>query len=217
MEHRLSPAFELKRRSVAPSGEFEGYASTFNGPVDSYGHVIAPGAFSESLAMHKAQGTTPALLWSHDPREPIGKWISVVEDPYGLKVAGKLTLDVARARDAHALLKDDALGLSIGYVEIDSEYDSRRGTALLKKLMLFEVSVVAMPANPAARVTGVKSITSIRDLEDALRTLGFSGREAKRLAAGGWGALRRDDSDEVRDVAELLKQSAAQINSLNLE
>ena len=76
------------------------------GGSQAAGDIVAPGAFSKSLAAHKAAQSAPAMLWHHDPRQPIGKWLGLAEDAHGLKVEGKLTLGLARARDAHALAAD---------------------------------------------------------------------------------------------------------------
>ena len=54
------------------TGTLSGYASRFGGRPDAYGDVIAPGAFSASLAQHAAAGTRPLMFWSHDPSRPIG-------------------------------------------------------------------------------------------------------------------------------------------------
>lgn len=214
MQDRLSPCFEIecKRADVLASGEFAGYASTFGGTPDAYGDVIASGAFGRSLGEHQARGTTPAMLWAHDPGEPIGKWLALSEDPHGLAVKGKLTLDTRRGAEAHALLKDGALALSIGFRAVRSE-PLRTGGRLLTGIDLYETSLVAMPANPHARVTAVKSRPSdVRSFEMQLRdALGFSSREARRIAGPAWRALERrdDDSDEAQQVAALL-QAAAQ-------
>jgi hypothetical protein len=74
---------------------------------------------------------------------------------------------------------------------------------------LYEVSVVALPANHRARVTSVK-LDSPRDFEKLLRDGGLSNREAKRACAGGWKALARDEQstelDTVLNRIEKLEQ-----------
>jgi HK97 family phage prohead protease len=209
MEQRLSPAYECKFAAASAVGEFTGYASTFGGPPDAYGDIVAPGAFAKSLAAHRSDGTTPALLWSHDPSEPIGKWLSITEDRHGLAVTGKLTLGTHRGAEAYALLKDDALAMSIGYQTRNRE-TTKEGRTLLE-VDLHETSLVAMPANTRARVTSVKSFRpgDPRTLEAALRDeLGYSLREAKRLVSGGWRALSDDDSEELQSVAALIRGAA---------
>jgi len=216
---RLSPAFEFKASAVQASGEFSGYASTFGGPPDAFGDVIAKGAFASTLAAHKADNTMPALLWSHDPSAPIGKWVEMREDAKGLAVTGFLTLAVAKAQEAHALMRDGALALSIGFRTLDDSFGSD-GTRVLKKVDLLEVSAVALPANPRARITEVRSrIQDIRSFETAVRDeLGFSVREARRLAAGGWKAFTKDattPSDEVEALVKHLRSAVARIGANN--
>jgi hypothetical protein len=213
MQDRLSSPLELKFSGTETSGTIAGYASTFGGAPDAYGDLIAPSAFAKSLAEHAAAGTQPAMLWAHNPDQPIGVWTSLAEDRHGLKVAGKLTLQTQKGAEAHALAKDGALGLSIGYRAVNSTFSG--GHRVLTEIKLFEASLVAMPANPAARVTSIKSALdtpdNIREFEALLRdALGFSVREAKRLASGGWRALehRDDASGELQQVAALFKAAA---------
>lgn len=198
---RLSPVVFFKAQSQ-PSGEFTGYASTFGGAPDAYGDVIDPGAFAASLAEHAANDSMPALLWAHDPSEPIGRWLSLKEDYHGLHADGRLTLGTTRGKEAHALMKDGALGLSIGYRVKASKLLGT--TKVLTAVDLLEISVTALPANPGAKIIGVKSRPrTIRDYEAELRdALGFSTREAKALASRGWPALndRDDESEELQEL-----------------
>ena len=218
MTDRLSPALLLKASSVASTGVFTGFAATFLGAPDSYGDIIAPGAFAESLADHAKSGTMPAMFWSHDQSEPIGRWTDLKETSAGLEVAGKLTLETKRGAEAYALMKDGALGLSIGYgIPSGGAVYQDDHTRMLKKIKLWEISPVALPANPAAKITSVKSIIrpdNIRDLETRLRDdLGFSSREAKAIASRGWSALAAEQKDdELQQVAALLKSAAMQFN-----
>lgn len=108
---RLSPAVAFKATSIDKAGVFTGYGSTFGGVPDSYGDVVAPGAFSKTLA----SGRPVAMLWCHNSAAPIGRWLSIAEDREGLKVEGKLTLATQLGAEAHALMRDEAVGLSIGY------------------------------------------------------------------------------------------------------
>ena len=55
------------------------------------------------------------MLWGHDHKEPVGKWLTLKEDATGLQVTGRLTLGTRRGAEAYALLQDDALALSIGF------------------------------------------------------------------------------------------------------
>ena len=67
-------------------------------------------------------------------------------------------MQIARAKEAYALLASGVVGgLSIGYTPVEFSYNADTGTRLLKKVTLWEVSLVTFPANQAARVTVVKS------------------------------------------------------------
>jgi len=169
--------------------EVVGYGAVF-GNVDSYGDVIAPGAFAKSLSEIKSGARPmPAMLLSHNPEAlPVGKWTEMSEDSMGLRVKGFL-LDTSQGMDTYKALKAGAItGLSIGFRPIEyalrSKPDEPRRT--LKSVDLMEVSVVGFPANDKARVLSVKAeeVTTIRDLEHALRDAGYSKSEALRICAG---------------------------------
>lgn len=194
------------------AGTFTGYASTYGGDPDSHGDIIAPGAFADSLAEHERKGTRPAMLWQHDQTRPIGAWESFEDSEQGLLAHGRLTLDVPEAKSAHALMRDEALALSIGYMLDPADVELVNGARLLKRIHLMEISVVAMPANTSARIVGLKAAfnpdaPNPREFEKALRDAGLSANQSKRLLSGGWRALARDESeDDAEKVAVLVKQ-----------
>lgn len=195
-------------------GIIEGLASTYSEVPDAYGDVIAPGAFAQSLAAHKAAGTLPVMLWSHRSDEPIGHWLEMVETPAGLAVRGQLNLKTERGRQAfeHVDAKD-VTGLSIGFSIPDGGRKSNsNGTATLTAVTLEEVSVVALPANRGARITGVKSLASRAELEDLLRGTGLPGGAVKKVVAGGWPALSGSEPDpepNTDEIHRLLRQVSA--------
>ena len=195
-------AAQLSVKAMGSDGEFSGYASVF-GVRDSYNESVEPGAFMGSLARHADRGTMPALLWQHDTREPIGVWTRMEEDKKGLYVEGRLLVDDdPLARRAYAHLKAGSVsGLSIGFVSVREDYDNTDDIMRLREVDLWETSIVTFPANTSARVESVRAcdtIKNIRDFEAVLRDeLGFSVRQAKRLASGGWSAFQdRDDHDD---------------------
>ena len=141
---------------VEADGMFEGYASLFHVP-DLGKDVVEPGAFSESLGRRGPSGIK--LLWQHDPGEPIGRWLSLTENARGLFVRGQLSLQVARAREIHALMREGAVdGLSIGFRAERVRTEPRTGLRRLHKIDLWEISVVTFPMLPQARVTAVKQL-----------------------------------------------------------
>jgi HK97 family phage prohead protease len=199
-----SLALELKSDD---EGMVEGYGSVFGG-VDSYGDTIEPGAFASSIAKRK-----PKMLWQHRMDKPIGVWDEVIEDGKGLRLKGRIA-DIELGREARQLIQMGAMdGLSIGYRTLQDEM--RGNNRILKQVDLWEVSFVTIPADAAATVTGIKSIATERDCEDALRDMGFSRREAKAFVARGWGGIRnlRDadaglPDENLRD-AEAIKTQLA--------
>ncbi|NBO55615.1 MAG: HK97 family phage prohead protease [Actinobacteria bacterium] len=187
----LRIAAEIK--AVDDSGTIEGYGSIF-GNVDSYGDVVAKGAFSRTLESAVDSKRMPAMLWQHNADEPIGVWTAMREDAKGLYVKGKLA-DTQRGREALQLIKMGALsGLSIGYSTVESSFDNERDIRVLTDLDLWEVSPVTFPANDKARITVAKSadIKTRRDFEGFLRDAGFSRSDAKRIASRGFDLEQRD-------------------------
>jgi uncharacterized protein len=147
--------FSLKH--LEENGVFAGYASVFD-VVDSQRDVVLRGAFSDSLQQRQGE---IKLLWQHDMREPIGIIEELREDDRGLYLKGRLLMEVARAREAYALIKTGAVkGLSIGYSPRRYRVDPDSGVRMLAAVDLWEVSLVTFPANAAATVTVVKSTTS---------------------------------------------------------
>jgi len=186
--------FGLSIKSLTDEGAFEGYASIFN-TVDNGGDKVVPGAFVESLAEGRRKGRRVKMLWDHNPREPIGVWDDMAEDAKGLWGKGRLILDVPKAREVHALLKGGAVdGLSIGYRTKESEPDGN--VRLLKKVDLWEVSIVTFPMNDRTKVTAVKAdgaediIEKLRagdrlterEFEALVKGLGLTNSQAERAA-----------------------------------
>lgn len=207
-------SFVFEVRATGDDGTLEGYASVF-GVKDLYDDVIAAGAFVRSLGEHKSAGTMPAMLWQHDPSEPIGVWTEMAEDAKGLKIKGRLALDTSRGKEAHALLKMGALnGLSIGFVSKQWAYDKDTGVRTLTEIDLWEVSLVTFPANGKTRITNVKScddLTAPKDAERILRDAGFSKADALAFVSRvmRMGEARRDSADStavaIRAADRLLK------------
>ena len=136
------------------------------------------------------------------------------EDAKGLRVAGQLNDKTTAGRDAFEHIKaGDATGLSIGFgVPEGGRRYERDGTAVLVDVTLYEVSAVTMPANRHAQVTGIKSVTSLRELEALLHDeLHLPRLAAKKIAAGGWPALATAEQHDTATIAALLRESAARL------
>lgn len=199
---------------------FEGYGAIF-GNVDSYGDVIAKGAFKNTIREAKATGQWPAMLLQHgglgfsaEDMTPIGVWTDMEEDDKGLFLKGKLA-PTARGTEMYTLMKMQPRpainGLSIGYIPVKwkmrSTPDEPRRT--LEEIKLMEISPVTFPANPKARIQSAKSDLTIRIAEQALRDVGFSQAEAKAVVASGFKALhgQRDVDAGLGQLAALLQRN----------
>jgi len=125
------------------SVRFAGYAAVFD-RVDRGGDVVRAGAFGAARPV--------PLLWQHGG-PPVGTIETIGEDSRGLRVIGR----VEEPRLA-ALVRAGAVdGLSFGY----RVKAARRGHVReLTALDLVEVSLVAQPMQPLARVHAVDVGTS---------------------------------------------------------
>lgn len=200
----LDFAFELK---AADDGTFEGYGSVFN-ITDKGGDIVVAGAFAETLAAAKAAGRMPAMLWQHNPREPIGVYSEMSEDAVGLRVKGRLAMKTQRGAEAYELMKMGALtGLSIGYRVRDDSWDRVTGVRTIKKADLIEISPVTFPMNDASRVSAVKAIEELDSLSEIERHLrdvcGLSKSEATAMVSRIKSVSRSDSGDEAERLAEL--------------
>lgn len=202
---------EIKfQASETDTGRFTGYVSTYGGSPDSYGDIIEKGAFAATLERHRLNDTRPALLWQHDQTQPIGIWESFQDTDQGLQAEGVLNLDTVKGREAHALMKQGALALSIGFTLPEGGAELRSdGVRVLKSINLVEVSAVSIPANANARIHAVKAFDASQPdrkaFEMAVREmLGLNPTESKRLLENGWNGLASDQRSEKEQI-EIVK------------
>lgn len=200
------------------TGTFEGYGAVF-GNVDSYGDVIAKGAFKATLRDWKKAGSLPPMLVQHGgwmmtdmDALPIGKWEAMEEDDTGLRVKGRLiNLDTERGKNIYGAMREGVLdGMSIGYrakeFVIGTKPEEPRRT--LKAVELVELSVVTFPANGKARVDAVKGEgLSRRELERRLtQDAELSRSVARQLLAGGFEAIEaKQDAGEEGNLSDLAR------------
>lgn len=222
-------AFKVKLNADDAPGAIEGYVSAY-GVRDSMNEVVMPGAFADSLARQKREGSYPLMLWQHDTYEPIGVWDDLADDGKGLWGKGRLLINanVPTADKVYSLAKNDAVrGMSIGYREIDIVPGTNGEPTKLLKLDLLEASIVSFPANRRAMIDAVKSeheITSIKwwerlemlarkfrdgeplptkEYEEILREAGFPKSAAVQIASVGYAKSIRSDSggEEANEAA----------------
>jgi uncharacterized protein len=125
---------------------FAGYAAVFDRP-DKGGDIVRKGAFARAL---QRAGEVP-LLWQHRAGAVIGRVEHLSEDKRGLRVIGA----VGDARASRLLECKKVDGLSFGYRVREAK--STGSCRELIELDLIEVSLVANPMQPKARVHAVES------------------------------------------------------------
>ena len=157
--------------SVEDGQVISGYASLF-GTADRGGDIVQKGAYGASLERLSKEGRQVKMLWQHDPAQPIGLWEEVREDDRGLWVKGRLLDDVAKGREAAALIAAGAIdGLSIGY-RTKKASKTAQGQRLLMELELWEVSLVTFPMLPSARLTAKEdALLPLREAAAYLRSI----------------------------------------------
>ncbi len=193
MKHKQFVIHDLKMDDE--SRTVEGWASTF-GNKDHGDDIIAAGAFSESIKARK-----PKMLWQHDSSQIIGVWDSASETDQGLYVKGRI-LDTSLGNDAYTLAKAGAIdSMSIGYAVKDSSYDQKTGVRTLKKLDLWEVSLVTFPMNDKATITMVKA--AMEDIDEASDLLDQVTGMCDAYAAGEM----QPTAAAMATVAQLVRQA----------
>jgi len=221
----LTKSFGIKAESMGEDGgTVTGYASTFSRERDSYGDVVAKGAFLDTLAAWKeknAQGRYIPLLWGHDtenPKSNIGRVINAEEDDYGLLITAELDSENEKAQYVRRLLKQGRVyQFSFAYAVLDQgtvELEDGTEANELRKLDLFEVSIVPLPANRHAEVTDVKSgeiesnpDTSVVEVK-GVGTL----EELARIKAGRRNSAK--DADDLNRILELCGSIQSIVNGL---
>lgn len=207
MQHKF---LQLNSADVKFSGDsprvFEGYASKF-GNVDSYGDMIMPGAYADTIKAENRNGREVKMRWNHYGAV-IGKWLEIREDDIGLWVKGELTPGHSVASDVAASMQHKAIdGLSIGYWVDQNGYEMDGRLRKLKKINLIEISVVEEPADTLARVDGIKGMMeqadSLKELEAVLRdACGFSRADVAALVSRVK-SLSHGDRGGALDTGEL--------------
>ncbi|AXH47299.1 capsid maturation protease [Microbacterium phage Eden] len=146
-------------------GEFLAYASTWTREPDSYGDVVAKGAFADSIEEWDKSDSVLPILFGHDLVDPfsnIGYAKSMVEDDHGLLVHAVLDLENPKAKQVYRMLKGRRINqmsfafdvLEDGIVDLGDEKTARE----LRKMKLHEVSVVPFGANSDTEVLAVKAL-----------------------------------------------------------
>lgn len=154
----LYKSFEVK--SDAGAGSISGYFATYDRIPDSYGDVIAPGAFTDTIKAREETGHPFPLCWNHDLDQIIGK-VDKIEDTEKGPLFAASFFDTPLAQEKREIVKSGTVyQFSFAYNILDNapvELEDGQKANELRKLDLFEISIVPIPANQHAVMTEVKS------------------------------------------------------------
>ena len=142
----MTPSPQPLSRNGETGLRFAGYAAVFDRP-DRGGDVVRRGAFAKALE----RATEVPLLWQHKAGAVVGRIEHLSEDDRGLRVIAA----VGDVRAARLLGSGKVDGLSFGYRVRQAK--SAGGLRQLVELDLIEVSLVANPMQPKARVHAVQN------------------------------------------------------------
>ncbi len=204
------------------SSEFRisGYAS--KPVVDRVGDIVDVEAFTNTMDEFMQN---PIMLWMHDGADPIGTWDQYQIRPDGLWLSGTIAQGTPGTENARALIKQKVVrALSIGFREIDGG-PQEDGHYHIRRLRLFETSVVSVPANQAALFTldrGGKCI-EVKLLEDIMEDRNPNWDEFERVLSvgiadmdGKYKALEAQHAELVGKHAELESKLADLTEALTM-
>lgn len=183
----------IKAAGDGEAGTFEAIVSVF-GNVDSYGDVVMPGAFKDTLEAWESRGDPIPVYWSHrmdDPAYLIGSVLEAREVEEGLWVKARLRLDDdpagSKARQVYGLLADRLVTqFSFAYDVLDGAMAERDGQDVyeLRKLALYEVGPTPIGANQDTELLAVKAA------EHIARGMASNIKDGRVVAAGHIDSLR---------------------------
>lgn len=146
-------------------GQFIVYPSTFTKTPDSYGDIVAKGAFLDTIADWKESGNTLPGLYGHrmdDPDYFVAGAIDQGEDEHGWWVKGEFDLESPKGPQVYRLVKGRRLNqLSFAFdVEDAAPVEVEGGVKAneLRKLKVYEFSFVPIGANQDTSVVAVKAL-----------------------------------------------------------
>lgn len=194
MQIKLAGALPLEVKADdgnAAALHIKGYGAAF-GNVDSWGDIIAPGAFDAYLASENKARTK--LCYQHDFSEVIGKVTSLSVDETGLLFEADI-IDTTAGADVAKLLKAGAIDeFSIGYYADSYHFEKRAGydtdIRILDAVTVAEISPVTRAANPKAVLLDAKdeegthrALATMSDEDFKALKGAVADEEVRRLAA----------------------------------
>ena len=127
--------------------------------LDRGGDVIERGAWRKTLKEWKGRGDVP-IFWQHNAKYSVGKCLNLKLTREGLVGEAVLNMDDEDATKVWNKMKGGSIQfISIGGMVKKAEWmsmEERAKTGVMRKITemdLMEISLVANPANPSARIT----------------------------------------------------------------
>lgn len=204
LKHKTVHIDRASIKADSPHGGFKGYASVF-GVEDSYGESTVKGCFKNCLPSFLRDGW---IAVGHDwMRMGCGFVNAAAEDDYGLLIDVDFHSDAesqaVRTKVEERIRAGKSVSLSIGYYLVSWEMKDR--VMQLTEVDLREVSIVNVPANPAAILTGVKNGMVPIDrhgvmVADALKQF--------------YGRVSEHESERMKESRELSASNVATIDAL---
>ena len=187
-------------------GEFVVYPSTFTKTPDSYGDIVAPGAFLDTIKEWADSGNEMPGLFGHRMDDPDyfvagASGADMTEDEHGWRVKGKFDMESPKGPQTYRLVKSKRLNqLSFAYDVLDEgQIELEDGTKAneLRKLKVYEFSFVPIGANQDTSVVAVKA------LADEIEAEVKAGR-----------AISAKNEATLREAAEKISAAAGDIKSV---
>lgn len=206
MDHKYK-SFELKAKEDE-TGMIAGFFSTYDETPDSYGDIIKPGAFTETIKKREESGHPFPLCFNHDFSKVIGAVDKIEDTDKGPYIEAHF-LDTDLAQDVRKMLKSGAIyQFSFAYDVIDrrnpttAEKDAGI-TNVLTEVEVYEVSVVTVPANQNAVVTEIKAGRRNRKSDEDIIKQIISLAES----------LIDDEADDTTEETEPIEEVEPEVNA----
>jgi Escherichia/Staphylococcus phage prohead protease len=182
---------DVKATTVATDlGQFTAIAAAYT--VDRQNERIAPGAFTGTIRRSQASGKAIPVHWDHrgEASNVIGSVdpASMRETGEGLYVEGQLDIDDSEtAREVWRSVKRGRASLSFGFLVKSAHKDG--DVRVFDEIDLFEISIVAAPANEDSRILSTKTAVAteqstaptVEELRERERALGLEDPEITRV------------------------------------
>lgn len=154
----------------AKQGIVSGYFSSF-GNVDSDGDVIVPGAFKKTISETGPLGKNRILhLRNHDPKERLGKLLTLEEDTIGLRYDSKVGKHALGVDFIKMVESDLITEHSIGF-QIINDQKSDNYNEIIEVKLWEGSSLTAWGANENTPLTGMKmkGFKNVESLKSEIR------------------------------------------------